>query len=56
MRQKRIIKNADEEDAFTRWRHFYIYLSRPGVTSSIKRRARRRERHEAKQEIRKEEL
>lgn len=52
---KRQIKNADEQDAFTRWRHLYVYLARPGATSAIKRRARRRERREAKQEIRKEE-
>lgn len=50
---KRQIKHGDEQDAFTSWRHLYIYLSRPGVTSAIKRRARRRERHEAKLEIRK---
>ena len=51
---KRPIKNADEEDAFTAWRHLYCYLGRAGVRSRIKRRYRRRERHEAKDQIRKE--
>ena len=49
---RRQTKTADEADVFSKWRFFYRYTQRPGVTSSIKRRARRRERAEAKRELR----
>lgn len=45
---KRPTKNAAEHDVTTGWRHVLCYMSRPGVTSSIKRGMRRRERHNAK--------
>lgn len=45
---KRIIKNADEQDAYTLARKFYCYLSRPGIVKKIKRRTHKRERQEAK--------
>lgn len=46
---------ADEADAFSYWgRKFYSYLQRAGVTSSIKRKARRRERRQGKADIRKD--
>lgn len=48
---KRRIVTADEQDAYTRWRHLYIYLSRPGVVKSIKRRTHKRERREAQGQI-----
>ena len=49
-----MIKGFDEEDAFTGWRHLLCYLQKPGAKSYIKRKARRRERHQAKAQIRKE--
>ena len=48
---RRPIKDTAEQDAFTRWRRVYLYTQRPGVTSWIKRNARRRERHEARQAL-----
>lgn len=45
---KRIIKNGDEQDAYTLARKFYCYLARPGVVKKIKRRTHKRERREAK--------
>lgn len=52
MTQKRIIKTADEQDAYTGWRKVLIYMSRPGVVKNIKRRTHKRERREGAQEIR----
>lgn len=51
---KRLIKTADEQDAYTRWRKLYIYLGRAGAVKKIKRRTHRRERREGKQEARKQ--
>ncbi len=48
---KRRIKSADEQDVFTGWRRLYSYTQRAGVCHKVKRRARRRERHEARREI-----
>lgn len=48
---KRIIKNGDEQDAYTLARKFYAYLSRAGVVKKIKRRTHKRERREAKRWI-----
>lgn len=48
---KRIIKNADEGDAYTFARKFLCYLSRPGVVKKIKKRTHKRERQEGKKEI-----
>lgn len=43
---------ASEWDAFSRWgRRYLAYLQRPGVRASIKRGARRRERHEARRAL-----
>ena len=50
----RPIKGWDEEDAFTGWRHYLCYLQKAGARSYIKRKYRRRERHDAKAQIRKE--
>ena len=49
---KRTMKNGDEYDAYSKWRKYYCYLQRPGVVKKIKRRTHKRERQEAKQEIR----
>lgn len=53
---KRPIRGFAEEDAFTAWRRVYAYLKRAGVASDIKRDYRRQERHNARRNIRKEEL
>ena len=50
-RVEEIIKNADEQDAYTRWRKWYTYLTRPGAVKKIKKETHRRERREAKQWI-----
>lgn len=47
---KRKTVKADEWDVTTRWRNLLCYMQRAGVTSKIKRRMRRRERHAGKQE------
>ena len=39
-------RSGDEHDVVTRWRRVAKYLGKPGAASSIKRRMRRRERHE----------
>jgi hypothetical protein len=48
----RRIVNADEQDAYTFARRFYCYLARPGVVKKIKKRTHKRERREAKTELR----
>jgi len=48
----RPIKGWDEQDAYTGWRRVMIW--RPGEIKKIKQRTHRRERREAKQEIRRE--
>lgn len=48
----RRIVNADEQDAYSGWRKYLLYLQRPGVVKAIKRRTHKRERQEAKREIR----
>lgn len=45
-------KNAEEADAYGRWRHVLLYLQRPGVVKKIKRRTHKRERQEGRREIR----
>lgn len=53
MKQK--LKSADEYDVVNRhWRRVYAYLQRAGATSAIKTRMRRRTRHEAKHQLRKD--
>ncbi len=45
-------KSGAEQDATSRTaRRYLCYLQRPGVTASIKRGIRRRERHEARREL-----
>ena len=50
---KRKAKHADEYDVISSWRKYYCYLARAGATNAIKTRMRRRERREARAEIRK---
>jgi hypothetical protein len=49
---RRAITGWAEQDAYTPWRKFYCYLQRAGAVKSIKRMTHRRERREAKREIR----
>lgn len=50
--KRRQIKDWDEQDAYTRWRHLLVYLGRAGAVKKVKRRTHRRERREGKQDIR----
>jgi hypothetical protein len=53
MGRRRLPRNGWEQDAFGWWgRKFLCYIGRAGVRDSIKRGYRRRERHEAKRNIR----
>ncbi len=49
---RRRIVTWDEQDAYSPWRRVLSYIQRPGVRKGIKRRTHRRERREAKTEIR----
>lgn len=51
---RRQAKQSDEYDVVTDWRRFLCYMKRAGVVSKIKRRMRRRERHDARREIRRD--
>lgn len=42
------LKNGDEWDVVTPWRHLYCWTQRPGATAGVKRSMRRRERREGK--------
>lgn len=50
----RRIHTADEQDAYTVWRRYYCYTQRSGVVRKIKRTTHRRERREARAELRTE--
>lgn len=46
-------RNGDEQDVVdAAWRRVYLWTKRPGATAKAKRRIRRRERHQAKLDIR----
>lgn len=47
---------GDEQDVHTAWRKLYVWTQRPGATAKVKRRTRRRERREAKDQIRRGDL
>lgn len=51
---KRRAVKADEQDVVTGWRRYLCCMQRAGVTDAIKRRMRRRERHQARRRIRRE--
>lgn len=52
---KRRRVGGEEYDAFSKWcRKYMICMSRAGYRSEIKTKARRRERHEARREIRRD--
>jgi hypothetical protein len=51
MKRRRIV-GFDEQNAYTGWRKHYCYLQKAGAVKGIKIRTHRRERREARTEIR----
>lgn len=51
---RRQIVHWDEEDAYTAWRRLYAYTQKAGAVAYIKRRTHKRERREARAQIKKE--
>lgn len=51
---RRAIVGWDEQNAYTSWRRLYCYLGKAGAVRFTKRRTHKRERHEARAQIRKE--
>lgn len=49
---KRIIKDWEEQDAYTGWRKYLVWTSRPGAVKKVKKRTHHRERQEGKKEVR----
>ena len=49
---RRAIVTCAEQDAFTGWRNVLCYIQRPGVVAKIKRGANKRERQQARRDIR----
>lgn len=52
--RKRLVKSWTEQDAYTAWRHYYCYLSRPGAVKGIKRMTHKRERQDKRRELEQE--
>jgi hypothetical protein len=48
------LRTADEQDVLTGWRRRYVWTQRAGACAEVKRRYRRRERHESATELRRE--
>lgn len=48
----RQIKGWMEQDAYTGWRKYLCYMQRAGAVKKVKRHTHKRERREAKREIR----
>ena len=49
----RRIVTGEEQDAYTGWRRYLCSMQRAGAVKQVKRRTHKRERREAKGEIRK---
>lgn len=47
-REPRRSLSGDEQDVHGPWRRLYVWTQRTGATAKVKRRTRRRERHDAK--------
>ena len=52
MTTRRRIVTAEEQDVYTDWRSMLRWVTRPGRVKAVKRRTHRRERREARAEIR----
>jgi hypothetical protein len=50
--EHRRIHDGDEQDVYTGWRKLYVWTKRAGAVKKIKKRTHKRERQEAKEEIR----
>jgi hypothetical protein len=50
--RRRVAVTADENDVHTGWRHIMVSYQRAGKAKNVKRRTNRRERREARDEIR----
>lgn len=50
---RRPVIGYDEQDVYTGWRRLYCYTRKAGVVAYVKRKTHKRERREARQEIRK---
>jgi hypothetical protein len=50
--RRRVALSADECDAHSGWRHVMVRYQRPGMAKKVKRRTNRRERRQARHEIR----
>ena len=48
----RAIKSSEEQDVYTRWRRLLCWTQRAGAVKKVKRRTHKRERREAKVDIR----
>ena len=46
--------SGDEVNAFTGWRHFYLYLRRPGARKKVKQISHRKDRRAARRAAAKE--
>lgn len=51
---RRPIKSTDEQDVHTGWRRAYLTYRRAGQSAKVKRFTRRRERAEARRDIKRE--
>ena len=52
MPTRRRIVTAEEQDVYTDWRRVLCWVTRAGAVKAVKRRTHRRERREARAEIR----
>ena len=51
----RAIKSSDEQDVYSKWRRLLCWTQRAGAVKKVKRRTHKRERREAKVDIRNQE-
>ncbi|AYN58524.1 hypothetical protein HOU70_gp43 [Arthrobacter phage Liebe] len=49
---RRPVVTWEEQDVYTSWRRVLAYVQRPGVVRAVKRRTHKRERREARADIR----
>lgn len=51
---RRPITGYDEQDVYTGWRRLYCYTRKAGVVAYVKKKTHKRERREARAQIKKE--